>query len=224
MGNKKNLILVVDDEPRNLQLAGKVVSDNGFDVAMAQNGRQAMNFVKKNQPDLILLDIMMPDMDGYEVCRRLKKNPQYRHIPVIFLTAKNATADVVRGFDAGGVDYVPKPFQPPELLARIRTHLELKLLRSLFPMCATCKRIRDDEGYWNQVDTYLEAYTEMTFTHSICDDCMEDLYSDCDWFQKEEAPASASVTTPAPVPSPAAGNGIHLREFRDTGWPERKIL
>ncbi|HCY85650.1 MAG TPA: response regulator [Desulfobacteraceae bacterium] len=218
MGNKSILILVVDDEPRNLQLAGKVVSDNGFDVAMAQNGCQALNFVKKNQPDLILLDIMMPDLDGYEVCRRLKKNPEYRHIPVIFLTAKNATVDVVRGFEAGGVDYIPKPWQSPELLARIRTHLELKLLRSLFPMCASCKRIRDDEGYWNQVDSYLEAYTDMSFTHSICDDCMEDLYSDADWFRQEKAPA------PAPAPVAAGDNGIHFENFADTGWPERKIL
>ncbi len=181
---KKSLVLAVDDKPTNLQFLGKLLSDNGYEVAMAQSGQQALNFVKKDEPDLILLDIMMPEMDGYEVCERLKNEFNSRHIPVIFLTAKTDAEDVVKGFDVGGVDYVTKPFNSAELLARIRTHIEVKLLRGLLPMCANCKNIRDDEGFWNRVDSYLEAHSELTFTHGICPDCMHDLYKDTKWYKK----------------------------------------
>ncbi|MBU2629903.1 MAG: response regulator, partial [Proteobacteria bacterium] len=136
MSSRKSLILAVDDKPQNLQFLGKLLSDNGYEVGMAQNGQQALNFVKKNEPDLILLDIMMPDMDGYEVCRHLKADFSLRHIPVIFLTAKTDSTDIVKGFDTGGVDYVTKPFNSAELLARIRTHIELKTLKGLLPMCS----------------------------------------------------------------------------------------
>jgi len=102
MDENKALILAVDDKPQNLQFLGKLLSDNGYEVGMAQNGQQALNFVKKNEPDLILLDIMMPDLDGYEVCKRLKVDFSARHIPIIFLTAKTEAKDIVKGFDVGG--------------------------------------------------------------------------------------------------------------------------
>ncbi len=185
MGNK-SLVLAVDDKPQNLQFLGKLLSDNGYEVAMAQNGKQALNFVRKDEPDLILLDIMMPEMDGYEVCERLKADFNTRHIPVIFLTAKTDAQDVVKGLEAGGVDYVTKPFSSAELLARIRTHIELKILRGLLPMCSHCKKIRDDKGFWEDVDQYLEAHSHLTFTHGICPNCMDDLYKDYDWYKKRK--------------------------------------
>lgn len=184
MGVRKSLVLAVDDNPQNLQFLGKLLSDNGYDMAMAQNGQQALNFVKKHDPDLILLDVMMPEMDGYEVCRALKIDFGSRHIPVIFLTAKTGAEDAVQGFEAGGVDYVTKPFNAPELLARIRTHIELNVLRGLLPMCSGCKKIRDDQGFWNQVDSYIEAHSQITFTHGLCPDCMHDLYKDTAWYKK----------------------------------------
>ena len=184
MSNMKPLVLAVDDQPNNLQFLGKLLSDSGYEVGMAQNGRQALNFVEKNKPDLILLDIMMPEMDGYDVCKTLKNDFATRHIPVIFLTAKTDSQDVVKGFELGGVDYVTKPFNSAELLARIRTHIEMQILRGLLPMCSRCKKVRDDEGYWSQVDAYIEAHTQLIFTHGICPDCMENLYGDTDWYKK----------------------------------------
>ena len=183
MSNRKSLVLAVDDKPQNLQFLGKLLSDNGYEVGMAQNGQQALNFVKKNEPDLILLDIMMPDMDGYEVCERLKADFSARHIPIIFLTAKTDSKDIVKGFDVGGADYVTKPFNSAELLARIKTHIEIRTLRGLLPMCSKCKKIRDDEGFWKQVDSYIEEHSQITFTHGICPDCLTELYGDKDWFK-----------------------------------------
>ena len=182
MSKRKPLILAVDDKPKNLQFLGKLLSDSGYEVGMAQNGQQAINFVNKSEPDLILLDIMMPEMDGYEVCEKLKKDFSAKHIPVIFLTAKTDPEDIVKGFDTGGVDYVTKPFNSAELLARIRTQIELKILRGLLPMCSKCKKIRNDEGFWNRVDSYIEEHSQITFTHGICPECLKDLYGDKDWF------------------------------------------
>lgn len=95
------------------------------------NGNQAINTAIKKKPDLILLDVAMPDMDGFEVCKRLKENPETEKIPIIFLTAKTETDDIVKGFDLGAVDYITKPFKTAELLARVKTHLELKRSRDI---------------------------------------------------------------------------------------------
>ncbi len=186
MRKHKPLILAVDDKPHNLQFLGKLLSDSGYEVGMAQDGQQALNFVKKSRPDLILLDIMMPDMDGFEVCKKLKADFSVQHIPVIFLTAKSDSNEVVRGFEVGGSDYVTKPFNSPELLARIKTQVELKILKGLLPMCAKCKKIRDDEGFWQQVDLYIEEHSQITFTHGICPDCLTDLYGEKEWFKKRK--------------------------------------
>lgn len=182
---KKRLILAVDDNPRNLQFLGKLLSDNGYDVAVAQNGQQTLNFICKNEPDLILLDIMMPEMDGYTVCEKIKTDFATRHIPIIFLTAKTDPGDVIKGFEAGGVDYVTKPFNSAELLARVRTHVEVRILRGLLPICSRCKKIRDDQGFWEQVESYLEAHSQVTFSHGICPDCLDALYGDSDWYRKK---------------------------------------
>jgi len=186
MGHQNSLILAVDDKPQNLQFLGKLLADNGYEVGVAQSGRQALNFVRKNDPDLILLDIMMPDMDGYEVCERLKEDFSARHIPVIFLTAKTDPEDIIKGFDMGGVDYVTKPFNSAELLARIRTHVELRTLKGLLPMCSKCKKIRDDKGFWERVDSYIEQHSRVTFSHGICPDCLVDLYGDKEWFKNKK--------------------------------------
>ena len=120
------LVLVVDDTPQNLELMGEFLADT-YRVSVAGNGPDALRIAAgESPPDLILLDIMMPRMDGYEVCRRLKAEPRSRDIPVIFLTAKSQAEDEQHGFDLGAVDYITKPVSPSLLLARMRAHLQLK--------------------------------------------------------------------------------------------------
>jgi len=126
---EKTLILIVDDNPQNIQVLGNLMEGKGYDVAVAMNGGQVLDFIKDEKPDLILMDIMMPGMDGYAVCGMLKQNPETADIPVIFLTAKTEDDDIVLGLKTGAVDYVTKPFSETVLFARIRTHVELKKSR-----------------------------------------------------------------------------------------------
>jgi len=121
----KYRILVVDDEPNNRKLLNQILKDN-YQLAFAVDGIQAVEIAKQVQPDLILLDIMMPEMDGYEACKKLKLDMKTFKIPVIFTTAMNETQDEIRGFEAGCVDYITKPFSPSIVLARVKTQLKLK--------------------------------------------------------------------------------------------------
>ncbi len=123
------LILIVDDEPKNLQVLGSLLREENLASAFAVDGHKALQIARKLHPDLILLDVMLPGLDGYEVCAALKQEEELAEIPVIFLTAKVQTEDVIRGLQVGGVDYVLKPFNSSELMARVRTHLELKRAR-----------------------------------------------------------------------------------------------
>ncbi len=122
-------ILVVDDTPNNLRLLAQLLSEQGYKVRVADDGPRAIESVQANPPDLILLDIIMPGMDGYEVCRQLKAEEATRDIPVIFISALDATQDIVTALTAGGVDHITKPFQPEEVLARVKTHLALRNAR-----------------------------------------------------------------------------------------------
>jgi adenylate cyclase len=124
-----NRILVVDDTPANIQALAGTLKDKGYQISVATNGRQALDVLARVQPDLILLDVMMPEMDGFETCRRIKASEAWRQIPIIFLTAKTEIADIVQGFELGAVDYVAKPFNAHELLARVNTHLTMDELR-----------------------------------------------------------------------------------------------
>ncbi len=121
----KQKILVVDDVPKNIQILGSILSNAGYQIAYAQDGDQALNILEHQTFDLILLDIMMPGKDGYEVCRILKKKEKTRETPIIFLTAKADMESIIKGFEAGGQDYITKPFNSSELLARTKTHIQL---------------------------------------------------------------------------------------------------
>ena len=125
---RRGTILAVDDRPRNLELLRDVLSEEGYEVIEALSGGQALECVARKLPDLILLDVIMPDMDGYEVCRRLKSNPATADVPVIFLSADSGKDSVIRGIEVGGVDYVTKPFTKAELVARVNTHVTLRRL------------------------------------------------------------------------------------------------
>jgi len=121
---EKQTILVVDDTPENIDVLRGILADR-YKIKAAVDGSKALRICAKSPPDLILLDVMMPQMDGYEVCKQLKSDDATASIPVIFVTAKNEVEDETRGFMVGGVDYITKPVSPPLVRARVRTHLAL---------------------------------------------------------------------------------------------------
>lgn len=190
---EKKKLLIVDDTPENLTLLYKMLR-NDYEVIGAGSGQEALRLLPSTNPDLILLDIMMPEMSGFDVCTVLKKQENYADIPVIFLTALAEEADEARGFEVGAVDFITKPFKPAILKHRVSTHLELKSQRDelarkngelesalakvkelsgLLPICMMCKKIRDDTGYWNQLETYISLHSEALFSHGICPECFE---------------------------------------------------
>lgn len=126
--NNPSKILIIDDTPASVLLLSRLLSKDGYIVLIAEDSEQGYNMAVSEQPDLILLDVIMPGRDGYEICSALKENYLTAEIPVIFVTAKVEIVDKIRGLDIGGVDYVTKPFQPAEVIARVRTHLELKAM------------------------------------------------------------------------------------------------
>lgn len=126
----KSTILAVDDTPANIDVVKGVLSQD-YRVQAAVNGLMALKIIEQQKPDLILLDVMMPDMDGYEVCRRLKSAPETCDIPIVFLTAKSEIADEAKGLAMGAVDYITKPISPPILQERVKTHLALKIARDM---------------------------------------------------------------------------------------------
>jgi len=191
-------ILIVDDTPANIQILDEVLQAE-FDVYFALNGNEALQKIESLQPDLILLDIMMPIMDGFEVCRNLKAKDKFKNIPIIFITALGQPEEESQGLKLGAADYITKPFNPDLVLLRVRNHLELKnqrdileqrnqelekalaeikVLKGIIPICAHCKKIRDDQGYWNQLEVYITEHSDAMFSHGICPACMKELYPD----------------------------------------------
>ncbi len=119
-------ILIVDDEPINIQLLGSVLKEFNYEIQFATSGEEALEWVNSDPFDLILLDLMMPAMDGYEVCERIKKNKATNAIPILFLSASVSPEKINKGFETGAADFINKPFNRVELLAKVKTHLELK--------------------------------------------------------------------------------------------------
>ena len=152
MGNSRSnaeSILLVDDNPTNLQVLFQTLEGVGCKLLIAKNGTGALAIAGKALPDLILLDIMMPDIDGYEVCRQLKTDSATANIPVIFLSALGETGDKVKGLQLGAVDYITKPFQPDEVIARVNTHLTIHRLK------------REVESQKNQLEHELQVVSEV---------------------------------------------------------------
>ncbi len=194
---KQPFIFIVDDMEENHMVIGHILRKEGYKVASAYNGVQALEMLKNILPDLILLDVMMPEMNGFDFCHELKKSPSREEIPVIFITGQSEIEQILRGFTVGAVDYVLKPFNPAELLVRVKNHLKLKhaldrerklitelrsaldkvdVLNGMLPICSKCKKIRDDKGYWSQVEEYISAHSDIQFSHSLCPSCLESLY------------------------------------------------
>ncbi|MHC4268823.1 MAG: response regulator [Planctomycetota bacterium] len=200
----KKSILLVDDTPNNLMILVDTLNNAGYKTLIARSGERALYQISHHSPDLILLDVLMPGMDGFETCRRLKVNPATSKIPVIFITAMTDVENKIKGFEVGGVDYISKPFQQTEVLVRVNTHLtihalqqqleahnaqlheknvqleaaldKVKQLSGMLPICCNCKKIRNDKGYWQDVAVYVRDNSEAVFTHGMCPDCGRKLY------------------------------------------------
>lgn len=138
-------ILVVDDNKENLRVVGNFLKEQGYRIAFSLDGEGALKLLKKTRFDLVLLDIMMPEMDGFEVCRIIKDDHDLKDVPIIFLTAKSSTQDIVKGFNLGGVDYITKPFKKEELLVRVNNHIELKIMRDYLKQQAERHKDTRDE-------------------------------------------------------------------------------
>ena len=186
-------ILIAEDERDSRHLLEVMIRKWGYEVVSTSDGAEAWEVLnKEDAPSLAVLDIMMPRMDGLEVCRRVREMHGGAPVYIIMLTAKTLQREIVLGLEAGADDYLTKPFDPGELRARIRNGervLELqqslaarvveleealarvKQLQGMLPICSYCKKIRDDQNYWEQVESYISRHSEAHFSHSICPDC-----------------------------------------------------
>ncbi len=218
---KKGTILIVDDTPANLGVLFDYLESRGFRVLVDTSGESAIGAIQQVRPDIILLDVMMPGIDGFETCRRLKADEATSGIPVIFMTALTEAVDEVKGFNIGAVDYITKPIKVETVMARVHTHMtirrlqetveeknqllgeknallqtknneleealaNIKLLKGLVPICGKCKKIRDDKGFWNHLETYIEKHTDVLFSHGLCPSCMDELYGKQKWYIKSK--------------------------------------
>lgn len=137
-------VLVVDDHPGNIRIIAEMLKTK-YNILAANNGQRAIRIAEEHTPDIILMDVMMPELDGFTACEMLKKNPKTKEIPVVFITAKNEIDDIVRGFTVGGCDYITKPFYPEELFARVSTHIELQHSRKLLKTYIADLEQKNDE-------------------------------------------------------------------------------
>jgi len=182
-----NRVLIVDDAPIQLKVIIPILERQNIKASVASSGQEALDLIESEPPDLILLDIVMPEMDGYEVCSRIKNSPAHADIPILFLTGRDGSEDIIRAFDVGGADYVTKPVNPSELVARIKTHLQLgntiaklketleqvQMLSGLLQICSYCKNIKDEER-WVPLEDYLDSNSDARLTHCICPKCMKE--------------------------------------------------
>ncbi|MBI4961795.1 MAG: response regulator transcription factor [Desulfomonile tiedjei] len=193
-------ILIAEDEAVTREVLKKVLTNWGHEVVEASDGLEAWEALQSDPgPRLALLDWLMPQMDGIDVVRKVRSavSEQDRYIYIILLTQKGSKDDVVQGLAAGADDYMVKPFDHNELQVRIRSGQRIvelqsalaavnqdlrealarvKELSGLLPICASCKKIRDDQGYWRQIEAYIRDHSEAEFSHSLCPECAERLY------------------------------------------------
>jgi phosphoserine phosphatase RsbU/P len=186
--------LVADDDRGTAVIAASTLERSGLDVVVAHDGGAAWEILTSDQaPSIAILDWMMPTVDGLELCRRLRRDEGHSHTYVILLTSRDGRSDVVAGLDAGADDYLVKPFDLEELRARVQVGVRMvtlqqalsarivelqaamskvKQLSGLVPICSYCKRIRSDENYWEQVESFIAEHSNAQFSHGICPACL----------------------------------------------------
>jgi CheY-like chemotaxis protein len=193
----KPFVVIVDDIQENVRILHHALREQPYSFAIAYSGNELLNILENHPVTLILLDVMLPDIDGFTLAKQILADERYKEIPIIFVTARAEQEDKLKGFEAGGVDYVSKPFDSREILERVRTHVNLRLameeqkrlnrelqealdrvkkLEGIIPICSSCKKIRSDEGYWTQVERYVTEHTGVMFSHSLCPDCASRLF------------------------------------------------
>jgi len=166
--NSEKTILIVDDSNLNIQVLRDILREKSYKIALARSGKMALEFVDMKKPDLILLDIMMPEIDGFEVCRRLKSNPETKGIPIIFISGLGKSKDIVRGLKAGAVDYIVKPFQKEVVLARVDTHLKLnETQKKLKRTNAELKELLNEVEYLSFHDEMTGLYNRRYFENEL---------------------------------------------------------
>ena len=181
-------ILIADDERVSTLMLGRTLEQWGFEVVVAHDGAEAWDHIVSDQPPaLAIVDWEMPGLDGIELCRRIRATSLRSPVYVILLTARNSRQDLVAGLEAGADDYLTKPFDPDELRARIHVGQRtlglienIKRLTGLLPICSYCKRIRSDQNYWEQVDSYITEHTDVLFSHGICPPCLVKVMAELD--------------------------------------------
>lgn len=188
-------ILIAEDDKISRRILQVTLATAGHEVIATEDGATAWAILERDDsPRLAVLDWMMPEIDGLEVCRRVRQQPTTTPIYIILLTAKAQKSDVVKGLEAGANDYILKPFNRDELCARVRVGetvvslrhnlaarveelenalAQVKLLQGILPICSYCKDIRNDENYWQHLDVYVTEHSEAQFSHSVCPTCFE---------------------------------------------------
>ena len=194
-------ILIVDDEPANVTLLTNALKDS-YEICTAKDGYEAISLVREQQPDLVLLDVMMPEMDGFEVCRVMRADETFADMPIIFVTALQSLDNEEHGLELGGVDYITKPVNIKLAKLRIRNQLDLKQhrniieaqnkqlkirkeeleatlnrvkhLEGIITICSYCKKIRTQDMDWQQLERYISDHSDAMFSHGVCPTCFEE--------------------------------------------------
>jgi sigma-B regulation protein RsbU (phosphoserine phosphatase) len=188
-------ILIAEDDLTSRRILEAILAKWNYEVTATGDGLEAWQALQtENAPPIAIIDWMMPGMDGVDFCRQIRQTPTLTPTYIILLTSKAQQEDVVAGLEAGANDYVRKPFEREELRARIQVGervvelqaaladrvkmleeaiVKIKTLQGLLPICSYCKKIRNDQDYWQQIETYVAEHTQAEFTHGICPDCLE---------------------------------------------------
>ncbi len=214
-------VLVVDDIPANLSVLLDLLTGEGFTVLVADSGERALLQVSHRRPDLILLDAMMPGLDGFETCRRLRADPATRDLPVLFMTALTDTAARLTGFAAGAVDYISKPFEPEEVLARLRVQLELQRLRRTLEAEVRLRQNAEAqlERSLAQAMLIVDADGHLVFCADAARKLLAGYLDDFD----PEAPLPPALLRGQPIARPPGPVSLRARRFAEAGGGEEGL-
>lgn len=206
-------ILIAEDEKTSRRILEKALSRAGHQVLAVEDGIKALASIQKEVPEMLITDWMMPDLDGLELCRRIRVLNLPSYVYIILWTALTQKENIITGLDAGADDYITKPFDKTELLARVRAGerivklesslrqknkelsealAQVKQLKGLLPICMYCKKIRNDENYWQQIEDYIAHHSEADFSHGICPECYEKHSPRCAKREKAQTESAGS--------------------------------